>query len=106
MVEFRKYANNEGITETTFEKKVTVYCPLGENMTTFVVNVVISLGETYCDMLDVEQYLTKELNGKELTQEGTTAEVFGTFKHNYEPKHLRVDVTGDGHILAHTIMEA
>lgn len=105
MFEFRKYENKEGIMETNFQKEVTCYCPLGGNFRTMNVVCNMKLGDYYCDMLDLEEYLAKDLNGKEMTAEQLADDVFATLVVNYEPRHLRVEVKSHTHLPIDVIKE-
>lgn len=99
---FRKYPNTEGIEKLEFTVKVSVFCPLGGTYSTMMVECEVELGDTYIDMLDLEHYFAKELNGQPLTQEALTAEVYATLKREFNSPFVCVRAHGSAHLDAYT----
>lgn len=94
----RQYSNEEGITEVKFSVKTTAYCPLGGNQRTMTVNCSIAIEDIYVDMLDLEEYFGKKLNGGNFTAEQLTEEVYTTLKHEYKSPRVSVCVHSDTHL--------
>lgn len=96
---------NKGVNELNFTVPVTVYCPLGPNYYRAEVEVKMELGEVIVDFLDLEDYFKKELNGKHLTTEDLTIEIFNTLDEIYKPKHLRVASHSNSHFELEIVKE-
>lgn len=88
---------NKGINEMYFTVPVTPFCPLGPNYYRALVEVSIELKDTIVDFLDLEDYFKKELNGKSLTTEDLTIEVFNKLNEVYKPMHLKVTSHSNSH---------
>ncbi len=92
----RTYENN-GVDKLEFSVPVTAFCPLGPNYYRAQVDVIIELGDLVVDFLDLEDYFKKELNGKHLTTEDLTIEVFNKLNEVYKPMHLKVTSHSNSH---------
>lgn len=91
----RKLIVNEGIKLMRFSKEVNTYCPLGKNITTKKVEVILEYGEYIPDLGDIEDYF-KELEGDSLINEDLLLSVKRFF--NYiEPKNVTVRVFSSAH---------
>lgn len=97
-MKMRQYPNKEGITETNFTVKVTAFCPLGGNQRTMTLDCRVVIVDTYVDMLDLEEYFGKELNGSDLTAEMLADEVYTTLKREYNSPKVYVCVHSDTHL--------
>lgn len=88
---------NKGVNKIIFSVPVTVFCPLGPNYYRAQVDVEMELGSVIVDFLDLEDYFKKELNGKHLTTEDLTIEIFNTLDEIYNPIHLKVTSHSNSH---------
>ena len=88
---------NKGVNKMSFSVPVTPFCPLGPNYYRAQVDVEIELNNIIVDFLDLEDYFKKELNGKSLTTEDLTIEVFNTLDEIYKPMHLKVTSHSNSH---------
>ena len=88
---------NKGVNKMSFSVPVTPFCPLGPNYYRAQVDVELELNEVIVDFLDLEDYFKKELNGKKLTTEDLTIEVFNTLDKLYKPMHLKVTSHSNSH---------
>jgi len=88
---------NKGVDRLEFSIPVTAFCPLGPNYYRARVSVEIELGTVIVDFLDLEAYFKTELNGKKLTTEELTIEIFNTLNEVYKPIHLKVTSNSDSH---------
>jgi hypothetical protein len=96
---------NKGVNELNFTVPVTAFCPLGPNYYRAMVDVKIELGDKIVDFLDLEDYFKKELNGKPLTTEDLTIEIFNKLNDTYNPKHLRVASHSNSHFELEVVKE-
>ena len=94
----RQYPNKEGINHTNFAVKVNAYCPLGGNYRTMTVDCKVEIADTYVDMLDLETYFQKELNGGSYTAEALAEEIYQTLKREYNSPNVSVLVHSDTHL--------
>lgn len=101
----RQYPNKEGVNQTNFTVKVNAYCPLGGNFRTMTVECKVTLKDIYVDMLDLEEYFQKTLNGKEFTAEALAAEIYNTLKSEYCSPNVSVLVHSDTHLPIDVIKE-
>jgi len=104
-VKMRQYPNKEGINQTNFTVKVTAFCPLGGNYRTMTLDCKVAIDDTYVDMLDLEHYFQKELNGGEFTAEALAEEVYTTLKREYNSPKVSVLVHSDTHLPIDVIRE-
>lgn len=88
---------NKGVNRLDFTVPVTPFCPLGPNYYRAQVTVNMELGDVIVDFLDLEDYFKKELNGKHLTTEDLTIEVFNKLDEVYKPMHLKVTSHSNSH---------
>lgn len=85
------FKHTQGLSNVSFNKTITVFCPLGNDFYTATVSVSLTPGEVMLDYLDIESYF-KELQGSHLIIEDLVAEVYTKFETDFEPKKLTVQV--------------
>lgn len=88
---------NMGVNRMNISVPVTVFCPLGPNYYRAEVDIEMELNKVIVDFIDLENYFKKELNGKDLTTEELTVEIFNTLDEIYKPIHLKVTSHSNSH---------
>lgn len=88
-----KFRNVMGITKIKFEKDVHCYCPLGESWCTYHIMVTMLPTDTIPDYCEIEQYIDKEVDNKEMTIESATAAVKDYLFSMYDMAMVRVSTS-------------
>lgn len=85
------FEHTQGISKVTFNKTITVFCPLGNDFYTAHIAVEFVPDKVMMDYLDEERYF-KELSGVKLIIEDLVAEVHSHYTNTYSPKYVKVEV--------------
>lgn len=85
------FEHTQGISKLTFNKTISVFCPLGNDYYTAHITVEFVPDKVVMDYLDEEKYF-KSLSGKDLIIEDLVAEVHKHYVEAYKPKNVKVTI--------------
>lgn len=85
------FEHTQGISKVTFNKTITVFCPLGNDFYTAHVNVDFVPDKVMMDYLDEEAFF-KGLSGANLIIEDLVEKVHKRYTDTYAPKYVKVTV--------------
>ena len=86
-----RFEHTQGLSKVSFNKTITVFCPLGNDYYTATINVEFIPNSWMMDYLDEEQYF-KDLQGESYIIEDIAKLVHDHLTQSYDPKFLRVSV--------------
>lgn len=85
------FEHTQGISGVTFNKTISVFCPLGNEYYTAHINVEFVPDKVMMDYLDEEAYF-KKLSGGRLIIEDLVADVYNRYENLYKAKYVKVTV--------------
>ena len=86
-----KFEHTQGLSMVSFNKTITVFCPLGNDYYTATVTVEFVPARWMMDYLDEEKFF-KELQGTKYIIEDIAEIVHSHFVTEYSPKRIKVTV--------------
>ena len=86
-----KFEHTQNLSKITFNKTISVFCPLGNDYYTATINIDFVPSTVLMDYLDEEAYF-KGLSGTKLIIEDLVKEVYDHYFYEYEPAQLTVTV--------------
>ena len=86
-----KFEHTQGLSMVSFNKTITVFCPLGNDYYTAVIRVDFVPNEWMMDYLDEERFF-KDLQGSKYIIEDIAKIVYDHLVGSYGPKHVKVTV--------------
>lgn len=84
-----KFKHTQGISEVSFSKTITVYCPLGRDYYTATIEVLFSPDEWMMDYIDVDKFI-HSIQGQTLIIEDVVDKVYSHLIEEYSPKYVEV----------------
>ena len=72
------------------DKQICLYCPIGKDYYTAVVNIKFIPNEYYMDYIDIDQYLNR-LSGLSLTIEDAASDIYDELQ-SYRPSKAKVSI--------------
>nr|DAG27895.1 MAG TPA: archeaosine synthase [Caudoviricetes sp.] len=90
-----KFEHTQGISRVTFDKTLTVYCPLGHDYYTAHIIVQFAPGTVMMDYLDEEEFFNNYIQGQNLIIEDVVDRVYQHLQDEYKPKYLKVSVRAE-----------
>lgn len=85
------FEHTQGLSNVSFNKTITMFCPLGNDYYTATVYVEFKPKKLMMDYLDMEQYF-KDIQGEPLIIEDLTAQVYNKIDEMITPEKLTVTV--------------
>ena len=86
-----KFEHTQGLSKISFNKTITVFCPLGNDYYTATIQIEFTPAKVLMDYLDEEAYF-KELQGAKLIIEDVVKQVYDHYVTEYDPAQLTVTV--------------
>ena len=80
--------NTQYITAIEADKRICLYCPIGKDYYTAVVNIKFIPNEYYMDYIKLDQFLNR-LSGLSLTIEDATRDIYDELQ-SYRPSKAKV----------------
>lgn len=85
-----KIKNEEKIKKITMMPTVITKCRIGQDWFKNKLEIVFYPNRYYPDYMEVEDWLMKNIDGKELNIEGVIDEVYKYFIDTYDPKEIHI----------------
>lgn len=86
-----KFEHTQGISKVTFNKSISVFCPLGNDYYTADITVDFVPDKFMMDYIDEDNFI-KKLSGAELIIEDLVEKIHTHLNEEYEPKYVKVSV--------------
>lgn len=83
-------ANTQRVDLIEADKRICLYCPIGKDYYTAVVNIKFIPNEYYMDYIDLDQYLNR-LSGLSLTIEDAASDIYDELQ-SYKPAKAEVTI--------------
>lgn len=84
-----KFENNQNISGISFTKVIHNYCPMGKDLYTNNISVVMKPNKTIPDYIDIDKSIN-ELEGKSLIIEDVVSNIYNMLINEYEPIYVKV----------------
>jgi len=85
-----KLSNTQGITRINMNPIAYTKCKIGQDWYKNEIEIVFVPDKSYPDYMEINEYIMREIDGKELNIEDVVNMIYEKIKEEYEPKSLRV----------------
>lgn len=89
--------NRPGITKIEFTKKISMFCPLGNDYYTADITVTFVPDNIIMDYCDVDKFLN-EMGGEHLIIEDAVSKIYTHISDNYKPAKLKVVIDAQSNV--------